>query len=134
MLHGNKKIIKQKVGLLNLAEELGNISKACRIMGLSRVTFFRYKTAVDEGGVDSLIDKDRRKPNLKSRVDEQTEAAVMNMPSNFQPMDRFEPAMNCEKRAYSFHPAVFAVSGCVIKYPALKTASELLKRRWPRKV
>ena len=77
MLHGNKSIIKHKVGLLNLAEELGNVSQACRIMGLSRDTFYRYKAAVDEGGVDALINKDRRQPNLKNRVDEQTEAAVV---------------------------------------------------------
>ena len=51
MLHGNKSIIKHKVGLLNLAEELGNVSQACRIMGLSRDTFYRYKAAVEEGGV-----------------------------------------------------------------------------------
>ena len=77
MLHGNKSIIKHKVGLLNLAEELGNVSQACRLMGLSRDTFYRYKAAVDEGGVDALISKDRRQPNLKNRVDEQTEAAVV---------------------------------------------------------
>ena len=77
MLHGNKSIIKHKVGLLNLAEELGNVSQACRIMGLSRDTFYRYKAAVDEGGVDALISKDRRQPNFKNRVDEQTEAAVV---------------------------------------------------------
>ncbi len=77
MLHGNKSIIKHKVGLLNLAEELGNVSQACRIMGLSRDTFYRYKAAVDDGGVDALISKDRRRPNLKNRVDEQTEAAVV---------------------------------------------------------
>ena len=77
MLHGNKSIIKHKVGLLNLAEELGNVSQACRIMGLSRDTFYRYKAAVDEGGVDALISKDRRQPNLKNRVDERTEAAVV---------------------------------------------------------
>lgn len=45
MLHGSKKIIKHKVGLLNLAEELGNVSQGCRIMGLSRDTFYRYKSA-----------------------------------------------------------------------------------------
>lgn len=77
MLHGNKSIIKHKVGLLNLAEELGNVSQACRIMGLSRDTFYRYKAAVDEGGIDALISKDRRQPNLKNRVDEQTESAVV---------------------------------------------------------
>ena len=77
MLHGNKKIIKHKVGLLNLAEELGNVSQACKIMGLSRDTFYRYKNAVDENGLDALFDQNRRKPNLKNRVDEVTEEAVV---------------------------------------------------------
>ena len=76
MLHSNERIIKHKVGLLNLAEELGNVAKACRIMGLSRDTFYRYKAAVDDGGVDALFDKNRRKSNNKNRVDEQTEAAA----------------------------------------------------------
>ena len=77
MLHGTKTVIKHKIGLLNLAEELGNVSKACRIMGLSRDTFYRYQNAVEQGGVEALIDQSRRKPNLKNRVDEQTEAAVV---------------------------------------------------------
>ena len=46
MIHSNERIIKHKVGLLNLAEELGNVSKACQMMGLSRDTFYRYKSAV----------------------------------------------------------------------------------------
>ena len=77
MLHGNKSIIKHKVGLINLAEELGNVSRACRIMGLSRDTFYRYQATVDEGGQDALINKDRRQPNIKNCVDEHTEAAVV---------------------------------------------------------
>jgi len=77
MLHGSKTVIKHKIGLLNLAEELGNVSKACRIMGFSRDTFYRYQNAVEQGGVEALIDRSRRKPNLKNRVDEQTEATVV---------------------------------------------------------
>jgi transposase InsO family protein len=77
MLNTNEKIIKHKVGLLNLAEELGNVSKACKVMGLSRDTFYRYKSAVEEGGVDALFDQSRRKPNLKNRVDEAIEKAVL---------------------------------------------------------
>jgi transposase InsO family protein len=46
-------------------------------MGLSRDTFYRYQNAVEQGGVEALIDQSRRKPNLKNRVDEQTEAAVV---------------------------------------------------------
>ena len=47
MLQNNQKIIHHKVGLLNLAKELGNLSKACQIMGLSRGTFYRYRDAVE---------------------------------------------------------------------------------------
>ena len=48
MHHSNERIIKHKVGLLNLAEELSNVSKACKIMGVSRNTFYRYQEAVEE--------------------------------------------------------------------------------------
>lgn len=65
MLHTNNPIIKHKAGLLNLAEELGNVSKACKVMGTSRDTFYRYKELVDRGGLDALIDKSRRGDNLK---------------------------------------------------------------------
>lgn len=77
MLNTTDKIIKHKVGLLNLAEELGNVSKACKVMGLSRDTFYRYKAAVEEGGVDSLFDQTRRKPNIKNRVEDKVEQAVV---------------------------------------------------------
>ena len=76
MLHTNNPIIKHKAGLLNLAEELGNVSKACKVMGVSRDTFYRYQELVEDGGIDALIDKSRRAPNLKNRVDEETEKAV----------------------------------------------------------
>lgn len=83
MLHTNEQIIKHKVGLLNLAEELGNVSKACQVMGLSRDTFYRYKQAVEDGGVESLLQKNRRKPNPKNRVDEQIEASVLQYALDF---------------------------------------------------
>ena len=78
MLNSNERIIKHKVGLLNLAEELGNVSKACKMMGLSCDTFYRYKEAVEDGGVEALLDKPRRVPNLKNRVDPAVESAVLN--------------------------------------------------------
>lgn len=77
MEHGNARIIRNKLGLLNLAQELGNVSKACKIMGLSRDTFYRYQSAVEAGGVEALVERSRRKPNQKNRTDEATEAAVV---------------------------------------------------------
>ena len=66
MLHTHDRIVKHKVGLLNLADELSNISKACKMMGVSRDTFYRYKKAVDDGDIKSLFDKNRRGPNTKN--------------------------------------------------------------------
>ena len=62
----NEKIIKNKLGLLNLAQKLGNVSKACQVMGFSCDTFYRYKSAVEQGGVEALFEQTRRKPNLKN--------------------------------------------------------------------
>lgn len=79
----NQNVIKHKTGLLNLAAELGNISNACKIMGFSRDTFYRYQSARDEGGVEALFEINRRKPNLKNRVEEATELAVMAFAIDF---------------------------------------------------
>ena len=72
----NQNVIKHKAGLLNLAAELGNISKACKMMGFSPDTFYRYQAARDAGGVEALFEVSRRKPNLKNRVEEAIEVAV----------------------------------------------------------
>ena len=74
-----QKIISNKLGLLNLAAELGNISKACRVQGFSRDTFYRYQEAVATGGVEALTEKTRRKPNTKNRVDEAVEGQVVKL-------------------------------------------------------
>lgn len=76
MFHTTNPIIKHKAGLLNLAQELNNVSRACKVMGVSRDTFYRYQELASEGGVDALIDKSRRSPNLKNRVDPVIEEAV----------------------------------------------------------
>jgi transposase InsO family protein len=73
----NQSIIKHKMGLLNLAQELDNVSQACRLMGVSRDTFYRVREAKETGGIEALLHKDRRTPNLKNRVDETIERAVL---------------------------------------------------------
>ena len=77
MIHASHPIIKHKAGLLNLAEELGNVSKACKVMGVSRDTFHRYQELIETGSIDSLINKSRRSPNLKNRIDLATEQEVV---------------------------------------------------------
>lgn len=74
-----EKLIKSKLGLLELAEYLQNVSEACKVMGYSRDTFYRVKKAYDEGGLTALQDKSRKKPNLKNRVDERIEQQVLDI-------------------------------------------------------
>lgn len=73
----NQSIIKHKMGLLNLAEELHNVSQACRVMGVSRDTFYRVKEAKETGGLEALLHKDRRRANPKNRVEGPVEDAIL---------------------------------------------------------
>jgi len=74
-----EKLIKNKLGLLDLANYLKNVSEACRVMGYSRDTFYRVKKAYEEGGIEALKEKSKRKANVRNRVSEEVEQAVLEL-------------------------------------------------------
>ena len=100
----DKKIINNRIGLLNLANELGNISKACKVMGFSRDTFYRYQEAHESGGFEALIDSNRKKPNRKNRVEKFIENAIIDFATDEPAYGQTRVSNELRKKGISVSP------------------------------
>ena len=118
----NQRIVKNKLGLLTLADELENISKACKIMGVSRDTFYRYKEAHDNNGLEGLLDKNKRKANLKNRVDPRIEEIVVQYATDF-------PAHGQVRASNQLRKSGTFVSGGGVRSIWLRHGLETFKQR-----
>lgn len=117
-----EKIIKPRIGLLQLAQTLGNVSQACKVMGYSRDTFYRYKELYEQGGEESLYEISRKKPCLKNRVPTNIEEAVINIAIDF-------PAYGQERASNELRKKGIIISGGGVRSVWIRHDLENFKKR-----
>lgn len=73
-----ERLLKHKMSLLQLAEQLQNIRKACKMMGVSRQHYYDIKARFEQEGIEGLKEKERKSPDMPNKTPNNTEKFIID--------------------------------------------------------
>ena len=97
-------IINRKLNILDLGNTLGNISEACRKLGVSRQHYYDIKQAIAEEGLEGLLEKSRRVPRIGNRVAPEIEQRLLDYSLEFPTQGQTRVSNELKKEGIQISP------------------------------
>ena len=70
-------VYDRRVRLLNYAAEIGNVTEACRVFGVSRKTYYEWLKKAEQYGLSALLPKPRRRPHQPNQMSPEEVSVIL---------------------------------------------------------
>lgn len=101
-------IYHRRAQLLDLAKELGNITKACRLMGISRTRYYEWLEIAEQYGPEALMPKERRRPQQPNETPTHVVADLLAIAV-------VEPTIGCRQLADRLHDLGYEIGKTTVQ-------------------
>src|SRR5690349_8075454 len=120
-----QKLIQPKMGLLKLAEKLGNVSEACKVLGYSGDSYYRFQKLYEEGGELVLKEISRSKPLLKNRIEKAIEDLVVAYATEQPAHRQLRVSNELKKKGHLVALLLSGAYGCAMTWRHSRNVSKL---------
>jgi transposase InsO family protein len=101
-------IYQRRIAVLDHAARTGNVAETCRIFGISRTRYYQWKNVADRYGLDALVPKGRRTPQMP-------EATPTHVVQSLLTLAVVEPTIGCRQYADRLGDQGFAIAKSTVQ-------------------